>query len=42
MGYFAGVDVSLEIVSVCIANTDGDILVEKKVAAEPTAIVAVL
>jgi transposase len=42
MDYFAGLDVSLETVSVCIVNADGDILVEKKIEAEPTAIVAVL
>jgi transposase len=42
MDYFAGLDVSLETVSICIVNADGDILVEKKVEAEPTAIVAVL
>lgn len=42
MDYFAGLDVSLETVSICIVNADGDILVEKKVAAEPAAIVAVL
>ncbi len=42
MDYFVGLDVSLETVSVCIVNADGDILVEKKIEAEPTAIVAVL
>jgi transposase len=42
MDYFAGLDVSLETVSVCIVNADGDILVEKKVESKPTAIVAVL
>jgi transposase len=42
MDYFAGVDVSLETVSVCIVNAAGDILLEKKVEAEPAAIIAVL
>jgi transposase len=42
MDYFAGLDVSLETVSICIANAAGDMLVEKKVEAEPSAIIAVL
>src|SRR6202046_3638921 len=32
MEYFAGLDVSLETVNVCIANAAGDILLEKKIA----------
>ena len=42
MDYFAGLDVSLETVSICIVNATGDILVEKKVEAEPSAIITVL
>ena len=42
MDCFAGLDVSLETVSICIVNAAGDILVEKKVEAEPAAIIAVL
>jgi transposase len=42
MEYFAGLDVSLETISICIVNADGDILLEKKIEAEPAAIVAVL
>ena len=42
MDYFAGLDVSLETVSICIVNAAGDIVVEKKVEAEPAAIIAVL
>ena len=42
MDYFAGLDVSLETVSICIVNAAGDMLVEKKVEAEPSAIIAVL
>jgi transposase len=42
MDYFAGFDVSLETVSICIVNAAGDILLEKKVEAEPTTIIAVL
>ena len=33
MEYFAGLDVSLETVNVCIVNAAGDILLEKKIAA---------
>jgi len=35
MDYFAGLDVSLDTISVCIVNADGDILLEKKIKAEP-------
>ena len=42
MEYFAGLDVSLETISICIVNADGDILLERKIEAEPAAIVAVL
>jgi hypothetical protein len=42
MDYFAGLDVSLETVNVCIVNAAGDILLEKKIAAEPAAIVHLL
>ena len=42
MEYFAGLDVSLETVNVCIVNAAGDILLEKKIAAEPAAIVNLL
>jgi transposase len=42
MDYFAGLDVSLETVSICIVNAAGDILLEKKIEAEPASIIAVL
>ncbi len=42
MDYFAGLDVSLETVSICIVNAADDILLEKKIEAEPTVIGAVL
>ena len=42
MDYFAGLDVSLETVSICIVNAAGDILLEKKIEAEPAAIIEVL
>jgi hypothetical protein len=42
MEYFAGLDVSLETVNVCIVNAAGDILLENKIAAEPEAIVHLL
>ncbi len=42
MDYFAGLDVSLETVSICVVDAAGDILLEKKIEAEPAAIVAVL
>jgi len=40
MDYFAGLDVSLETANICIVDADGDILSEKKVEAEPAAIIA--
>ena len=40
MEYFAGLDVSLETVNVCIVNAAGDVLLEKKIAAEPATIVS--
>ena len=42
MEYFAGLDVSLETVNVCIVDAAGGILLEKKIAAEPAAIVHLL
>ena len=42
MEYFVGLDVSLETVNVCIVNAAGDILLEKKIAAEPAAIIHLL
>jgi transposase len=42
MDYVAGLDVSLETASICIVNAAGDICLEKKVEAEPAAIIAVL
>ncbi len=42
MDYFAGLDVSLETVSICIVNAAGDLLLEKKIEAEPAAIIEVL
>jgi len=42
MEYFAGLDVSLRTVNVCIVNAAGDVLLEKKIEAEPAAIIALL
>jgi len=42
MDYFAGLDVSLETVNVCIVDGDGTVLLEEKVGAEPKEIVALL
>src|SRR6202046_2307377 len=42
MDYFAGLDVSLETVSVCIVDGDGTVLLEQKVEAEPQEIIALL
>src|SRR6202167_5698432 len=42
MDYFAGLDVSLETVNVCIVDGDGSVLLEQKVGAEPQEIVALL
>ena len=42
MGYFAGLDVSLETANICIVDATGDILLEKKVEAEPETIIAAL
>jgi transposase len=42
MDYFAGLDVSLETVNICIVNATGDVLLERKVEAEPEVIGAVL
>jgi transposase len=42
MDYFAGLDVSLETINVCIVNAAGDVLLERKIAAEPAAIVHLL
>ena len=42
MDYFAGLDVSLDTVNVCIVNDTGDVLLERKVEAEPTVITDLL
>jgi transposase len=42
MDHFVGLDVSLETVNVCIVNAAGDVLLEKKIEAEPTAIIQLL
>ena len=42
MEYFAGLDVSLEETSICIVDSDGRIVVEKRVASQPAAIAAAL
>jgi hypothetical protein len=42
MDYSAGLDVSLERVSICIVIAARDVLLEKKVETEPQAIVAAL
>ena len=40
MEHFAGIDVSLEVSSVCVVDATGRILREAKVASEPEALVA--
>ena len=35
MDYFAGLDVSLEMTSICIVDADGVVMKEVKVASEP-------
>ncbi len=40
MDYYAGLDVSLELTSVCIVDKDGKIIRETKVASEPAALAA--
>ena len=40
MDYFAGLDVSLEMTSICIVDADGIVLKEAKVASEPDDLVA--
>lgn len=40
MDYFAGLDVSLEMTSICIVDADGTVLKEAKVATEPDDLVA--
>jgi transposase len=40
MEHYAGIDVSLELSSVCVVDTQGKIVKEAKVASEPEALVA--
>jgi transposase len=42
MDYFAGLDVSLDNVNVCIVNDAGDVLLERKIEAEPAVIADLL
>jgi len=42
MAYFAGIDVSLELSSICIVDADGKIVREVKLASEPEALVEYL
>lgn len=42
MDYFAGLDVSLDTVNVCIVNDTGDVLLERKIEAEPAVIADLL
>ena len=42
MGYYAGLDVSLEVTSVCIVDAAGKVVSEAKVASEPTAVIRYL
>jgi transposase len=42
MDYYAGIDVSLELSSVCILDATGQIIREAKVASEPEALVTFL
>src|SRR5271168_4656822 len=39
MEHYAGIDVSLELSSVCVVDTQGKIVKERKVASEPEALV---
>ncbi|SFA86636.1 Transposase [Poseidonocella pacifica] len=40
MAYYVGIDASLETVNICIVDEDGDVAFERKIEAEPSAIVA--
>jgi hypothetical protein len=40
--YFSGLDVSLDTVNVCIVNDAGDVLLERKIEAEPAVIADLL
>jgi transposase len=42
MDYFAGLDVSLETVNVCIVDGDGTVLLEQKIGSDPADIVTLL
>lgn len=42
MDYFAGLDESLDTVNVCIVNDTGDVLLERKIEAEPAVIADLL
>ncbi|MEM7489206.1 MAG: IS110 family transposase [Pseudomonadota bacterium] len=42
MAYYAGIDTSLETVNICIVDTEGAVLLERKVDAEPEVIADVL
>ena len=42
MDYYAGIDVSLELSSVCVIDATGQIIREAKVASEPEALTAFL
>ena len=40
MNHYVGIDVSLEASSVCVVDSDGNIVCEGKVASEPDALIA--
>ena len=42
MDHYAGIDVSLELSSVCVVDATGQIVREAKVASEPEALIAFL
>ncbi len=42
MDYYAGLDVSLELTSVCLVDTQGQVVREAKVASEPEALIRFL
>ncbi|WP_111432071.1 IS110 family transposase [Rhodobacteraceae bacterium DSL-40] len=42
MAYYVGIDASLKTVNICIVDEDGDVAFERKIEAEPSAIVACL
>jgi hypothetical protein len=42
MSYYAGLDVSLEMTSICIVDANGEVLFEGKASSEPSAVIGFL